>query len=110
MENIERNTSMESGECGRQFARIRNQVASAIRQTADALSLPREAQSESGELKHMGMQARGWIEGAADQIEKIDPIKMKKYLTERIQRNPGTSLLTAAAVGLLVGIVVVRRR
>jgi ElaB/YqjD/DUF883 family membrane-anchored ribosome-binding protein len=110
MENIEDRNVMESGECVRQFSRIRSQVASAIRQTADALSLPREAQSESGELKHIGMQARGWIEGAADQIEKIDPVKMKKDFTECVQRNPGTSLLTAAAVGLIFGIAVVRRR
>jgi len=110
MENIEDRNVMESGECVRQFSRIRSQVASAIRQTADALSLPREQQSEGGDLKHLGVQARGLIEGAADQIEKFDPAKVKKDFTERIQRNPGTSLLTAAAVGLLVGIVVVRRR
>jgi len=110
MENIEQNNVMESGECARQFARIRNQVASAIRQTADALSLPREEQSEGGDLKRLGFQARGLIEDAAHQVEKFDPAKVKKDFTERIQRNPGTSLLTAAAVGLLVGIVVVRRR
>jgi hypothetical protein len=31
-------------------------------------------------------------------------------LTERIQRSPGTSLMAAAAVGLIFGIVIVRRR
>ena len=110
MENLEQDSGKNSGACAQKFSRIQNQVASAIRQTADMLSLPRDDDSEKSELARFGVQTRGWIEDAANQIEKIDPDRIKKDFTERIQRNPGTSLLTAAAVGLIFGIVIVRRR
>jgi ElaB/YqjD/DUF883 family membrane-anchored ribosome-binding protein len=110
MENSEQDQSKNSGACAQKFSRIQKEVASAIRQTADLLSLPREGESEKSDLKRFGIQTRTWIEGAASQIENIDPDRIKKDFTERIQRNPGTSLLTAAAVGLIFGIVIVRRR
>jgi len=110
MENWEQDSVKDTGACAQKFTRIQNQVASAIRQTADMLSLPREGESEKSDLTRFGIQTRSWIEETASQIEKIDPARIKKDFTERIQRNPGTSLLTAAAVGLIFGIVIVRRR
>lgn len=110
MENLEQDSVNNSGACAQKFSRIQKEVASAIRQTADMLSLPREDESEKSDLKRFGIQTRAWIEGTANQIEKIDPDRIKKDFTERIQRNPGTSLLTAAAAGLILGIVIVRRR
>jgi ElaB/YqjD/DUF883 family membrane-anchored ribosome-binding protein len=113
MENLEQdlaNLAKESGACAQKFAEIQHQVASAIRQTADTLSLPRDGEGEKSELTRFAIQTRSWIESTASQIEKIDPVRMKKEFTERIQRNPGTSLLTAAAVGLVFGIVIIRRR
>jgi hypothetical protein len=38
-----------------------------------------------------------WLHNSADYIEKIEPKKIKDDITEQAPRNPGKSLLVAAA-------------
>jgi len=94
---------------GTPASRIANRLAGKLRHAADRLSLPREVDGSSTELSRLGLQTRAWIEDVADQIEQIDPARIKDEIVARVQRQPGTSLLIAAAAGLLLGVIVRRR-
>jgi ElaB/YqjD/DUF883 family membrane-anchored ribosome-binding protein len=97
----------DPGEAG--FERVKKRISGKLRRAADTLLLPRAIDSASNELSRLGFQARGWVEAAADQIERADPVKIEKEIAATVQRNPGTSLLIAASAGLLFGVIVRRK-
>jgi len=107
IENI--NDMSKTNECGAGFTRIKNRLARNLREVGEMIPVPREIDGRSNDLSRIGNQIRGWIGDTANSIERVDPAKIKTEFTSKVQENPGTSLLIAAAAGLLIGIVVRRR-
>ena len=103
------NDPLKTSGSGSGFIRIRNRIASTLREVGEMLPRPRELDSTSNDLSRIGNQIRDWIGDTANQIERVDPVRVQAEFTSKVQRNPGTSLLIAATAGLLLGIVVRRR-
>ena len=100
-------SSSTSGlECGSHVVdRLKHRIAERLRQTADKVADHRPANSMGNSLLS---QAPGWINDAADRVERIDPDKIKTDFEQAVRRNPEKSLLIAAATGAFLAAILRR--
>lgn len=85
---------------------IKETVADKLHATAAAIK--QKGGQSQGELRGYANQAAGWLDGAADYVQEIDPQKVKSDIQNQVKRNPGRSLLIAGAAGLLIGVLLRR--
>jgi ElaB/YqjD/DUF883 family membrane-anchored ribosome-binding protein len=62
-----------------------------------------------GKRSAYGWQAAGVLNRSADYVRDLNPDQIAGDVQNEVRRNPGRSLLIAAALGLLVGVLVRRR-
>jgi ElaB/YqjD/DUF883 family membrane-anchored ribosome-binding protein len=91
------------------FARIKAQIADKLRQAAETLHGKAEGNQMPREAANFSSHATAWLHNSADYIEGMEPKKIKDDITERVRRNPGKSLLVAAAAGLILGAIFRRK-
>ena len=91
------------------FTRIKARIAGKLRQAAGTLHGEAEGNQTPREAANFGSQASAWLHNSADYIEGMEPKKIKDDITERVRRNPGKSLLVAAAAGLILGAIFRRK-
>jgi ElaB/YqjD/DUF883 family membrane-anchored ribosome-binding protein len=84
--------------------RLKDAVADKLTAAADLL----EAQ-KGGRQAGYGWQAAGVLNRSADYVRDLNPDQIAGDVQNEVRRNPGRSLLIAAAAGLLVGVLVRRR-
>jgi hypothetical protein len=88
-------SEIESSEAS--FDQVKVRVAGKLRQAAGTLHGKAEGNQTPREAANFGSNASVWLHNSADYIEKIEPKKIKDDITEQAPRNPGKSLLVAAA-------------
>jgi hypothetical protein len=91
------------------FARIKVRIAGKLRQVAETLHGKAEGNQIPREAANFGSHAGDWLHNSADYIEGMAPKKIKDDITEQVRRNPGKSLLVAAAAGLILGAIFRRK-
>ncbi|HEX5084919.1 MAG TPA: hypothetical protein VFY40_22990 [Blastocatellia bacterium] len=91
------------------FARIKARIAGKLRQAAGTLHGGAEDNQTPREASNFGSHAGDWLHNSANYIEGMEPKKIKDDITERAPRNPGKSLLVAAAAGLILGAIFRRK-
>jgi ElaB/YqjD/DUF883 family membrane-anchored ribosome-binding protein len=91
------------------FARIKAQIADKLRQAAETLHGKAEGNQMPREAANFSSHASAWLHNSADYIEGMEPKKIKGDITEQVRRNPGKSLLVAAAAGLILGAIFRRK-
>jgi ElaB/YqjD/DUF883 family membrane-anchored ribosome-binding protein len=91
------------------FARIKAQIADKFRHAAETLRGKAEGNQMPHEAANFGSHASAWLHNSADYIEGMAPKKIKDDITEQVRRNPGKSLLVAAAAGLILGAIFRRK-
>ena len=91
------------------FDRIKARIAGKLHQAAETLHGKAEGNQMSREAANFGSHASVWLHNSADYIEGMEPKKIKDDITEQVRRNPGKSLLVAAAAGLILGAIFRRK-
>jgi ElaB/YqjD/DUF883 family membrane-anchored ribosome-binding protein len=91
------------------FARIKAQIAGKLHQAAETLRGKAEGNQTPREAVNFGSNASDWLHNSADYIEGMEPKNIKDDITEQVRRNPGKSLLVAAAAGLILGAIFRRK-
>ena len=86
------------------FNKVKSTVGAKLHDAAETIH--EKVQTISGNnpsTSKYGHQAADWLNRSADYIENLEPQQLKTDIQEQVRRNPGRSLLIAAAVGLVVG-------
>ena len=82
------------------FNKLKSTVSSKLHEAAGTVG---DKLSNNTSTSKYGDQAASWLNQSADYIESLEPQQLKGDIQEQIRRNPGRSLLIAAAFGLVVG-------
>jgi hypothetical protein len=94
---------------GASFDRIKVRIAGKLRQAAGTLRGKAEGNQTPREAANFGDRAGVWLHNSADYIEGMEPKRIKDDIIEQARRNPGKSLLVAAAAGLILGAIFRRK-
>jgi ElaB/YqjD/DUF883 family membrane-anchored ribosome-binding protein len=91
------------------FKDVRESVSDSLRTAAAAIQDKVEQAGEQTPLTQCGEQASRWLNASAEYVRDMDAQKVKTDVQEQVRRNPGRSLLIAAAAGLIIGSLFRRR-
>jgi ElaB/YqjD/DUF883 family membrane-anchored ribosome-binding protein len=91
---------------GSGFDRIKRTAADKLRRAADTLQ---QQGGRAGLNQEYGQRAADWLDRTADYVGELDPKQIRTDLENRVRRNPGSTLLIAGGVGLLLGALLRRR-
>ena len=87
---------------------VKNKVADKLHSAADIIEKKVE-QNQENPVADYASQASAWLDDAADYVRDLEPQKVKADLQRQVRNNPGRSLIVAAGVGLVFGILLRRR-
>jgi hypothetical protein len=91
------------------FNRLKGIVSDKLRDTARAMT-HEEGPPNGGPLPPAFLEAASeWVNRGVDYIESIDLERLDRDIQARVRRSPGSTLLVAASVGFLVGVLLRRR-
>ncbi len=99
----------ERGRGGTTFQQVKSTVADKLQAAAQTLHQKAARPGQSHEVSNFEHRAAGWLERSADYVNEMEPERVKADIESKVRRNPGTSLLIAGAVGLLLGGLLRRR-
>jgi ElaB/YqjD/DUF883 family membrane-anchored ribosome-binding protein len=105
MNDVESLGTQRAGESG--LESFKETVAGKLHVAAGAIQ-DRANQNPRHPMSSYASQAAGFLEGAADYVQRVDPQQVKSDIRNQVRQNPGKSLLIAGAVGLLFGVLVRR--
>jgi ElaB/YqjD/DUF883 family membrane-anchored ribosome-binding protein len=91
------------------FKDVRESVSDSLRTAAAAIHDKVEGAGERSALTQCCEQASRWLNTSADYVRDMDAQKVKTDVQEQVRRNPGRSLMIAAAAGLIIGTLFKRR-
>lgn len=94
---------------GSKFSNLRESVSDSLRTAAGAIQDKVKEAGGQSNLSHYGDQASRWLNASADYVRDMDFQTVKSDVEEKVRRNPGRSLLIAAAAGLIIGTMFRRR-
>jgi ElaB/YqjD/DUF883 family membrane-anchored ribosome-binding protein len=94
---------------GSKFSNLKTSVSDSLRSAAAAIRDKAEGASENSNLSHYGHQASRWLNASADYVRDMEFHAVKSDIEETVRRNPGRSLVIAAAAGLIIGTMFRRR-
>jgi ElaB/YqjD/DUF883 family membrane-anchored ribosome-binding protein len=94
---------------GSKFSNLKASVSDSLRSAAGVIREKAEEAGENSNLSHYGHQASRWLNTSADYVRDMDFQAVQSDIKETVRRNPGRSLLIAAAAGLIIGIMLRRR-
>ncbi|HKF55888.1 MAG TPA: hypothetical protein VKJ45_10600 [Blastocatellia bacterium] len=89
--------------------KLKNAVADQLKHAAASIDEKARSGQTPPQLSEYGHKAADWLDNSADYVRNIDPNQVKVDLENKVRKNPGRSLLIAAAAGLVLGIIVRRR-
>lgn len=95
------------------FQRAGDEMQNRYRRVSEEVR--RGAERASKEIRRSATAARETYEDAAEQVRKSyrkvrkDATRVGRELSEYVQENPGKSVLIAAGIGFLLGLIVRRR-
>ncbi len=101
---MENNGATESGNS---FNNVKRSIAEKLEQAAVSLGKQSEG---SHALGPYSQQASQWLHQSADYVRDFDIKKADMELRHQIRTHPGKSLLIGVGVGVLVGLLLRRRR
>lgn len=88
--------------------KVKTAIANGLSQVADVIEQKAKSGQTPEPLANYARQASDLLDASADYVRSIDPGEVKQEIETRVRANPGRTLLIAAAVGLLLGIVIRR--
>jgi|SRR5262245_963630 len=94
---------------GSKVSNLKASVSDSLRTAASAIRDKAHEAGEQSTLSHYGYQASRWLNASADYVRDMDFQGVKSDIEERVRRNPGRSLLIAAAAGVIIGTMLRRR-
>jgi ElaB/YqjD/DUF883 family membrane-anchored ribosome-binding protein len=94
---------------GLKLSNLRASISDSLRTAAGAIQDKVKEAGEESNLSRYGYQASRWLNASADYVRDMDFQAVKSDLETKVRRNPGRSLLVAAAAGLIIGTVFRRR-
>ena len=94
---------------GSKLSNLKASVSDSLRTAAGVIQDKVEEAGEQSNLSHYGYQASRWLNTSADYVRDMDFQTVKSDIEEKVRRNPGRSLLIAAAAGLIIGSLFRRR-
>jgi len=89
--------------------KLKNAVADQLKHAAATIEEKAASVQGPGQLGEYGRKAADWLDCSAEYVRNIDPDQVKLDIENQVKKNPGRSLLIAAAAGLFLGILVRRR-
>jgi len=91
------------------FKDVRETVSDSLRTAAAAIQDKVEEAGKQTPLTQCGEQASRWLNASADYVRDMDLQKVKTDVQDQVRRNPGRSLVIAAAAGVIIGTLFRRR-
>lgn len=91
------------------FGDVKNIIADKLHNVAEALSEKATDQEAQCGIAQYGKQASEWLDQSAEYVRQFDYEQADAKVREYVRQNPGSSLLIAGAVGLIIGAVLRRR-
>ncbi|HEU4388462.1 MAG TPA: hypothetical protein VFV34_11740 [Blastocatellia bacterium] len=90
---------------------LKNRVARKLQSAANAIEdrAGRTGQG-NGTVPTYAQRTARWLNTSADYLGGNDISQIKSDVRDQIRRNPGTRLLLAGAVGLILGTILARRK
>ena len=88
---------------------VRESVSDSLRTAAAAIQDKVEEAGKQTPLTQCGEQASRWLNASADYVRDMDLQKVKTDVQDQVRRNPGRSLVIAAAAGVIIGTLFRRR-
>jgi hypothetical protein len=102
-------TAAESQGSGKStgFESAKNTIADKLHGFAEALG-KKTADTQSG-IVHTGKRASELLDRSAEYVRQFDYHQTDTRVREYVKQSPGSSLLIAGAVGLIIGAILKRR-
>jgi len=105
-ENVDKTVEGKSGVA----ERVIGKVSAKLRKTADVVGATTERiASHERDVRSYGKQAAEWLDTSADYVSDIDPQQLRISVTNGLRRNIAPSLIAAAMLGLVAGLLLRRR-
>lgn len=89
--------------------KIRDAIAETLRNTSASLDEKATSPDAQPTVARYARKAADWLDRSADCVSEYDCRGTDLKIRDYVGRNPGRSLLMAAAAGLTIGIVLRRR-
>jgi ElaB/YqjD/DUF883 family membrane-anchored ribosome-binding protein len=91
------------------FDKAKSAISSKLHEAANTVNEKfHPSSATNSKVSKVGNQTAEWLNRSADYIEGLDPQQVKSDIQEQVRRNPGRSLLIAAAAGLVLGTLIRR--
>jgi len=100
---------IQGSETSTGFENVKNIIADKFHTVAEALSEKARDQGAQCDMAQYGKLASEWLDQSAEYVRQFDHKQADAKVREYVRHNPGSSLLIAGAVGLLIGAILLRR-
>ncbi len=91
------------------FGNVKNVIADKLHNVAEALGKKAADQDAQSGIAQYGKQASEWLDQSAEYVRTFDYEKADAGVREYVRQRPGSSLLIAGGVGLVIGAILRRR-
>lgn len=99
----QRRTKMERG------GEIQSVIANEMKKVAELIGKKTSGQETDSTMSEIGKHTAGWLDQSADYVRQFEYDRLDADLRKYVKKNPGSSLLIAGGIGLIIGIVMQRR-
>jgi len=91
------------------FEHMKNMVSDKLHSAAGSLSEKVVSQDVDASITSYRKHASEWLDQSAEYVRQFDHKKAEARIREHVAQNPGSSLLIAGIVGLIIGAIVRHR-
>jgi ElaB/YqjD/DUF883 family membrane-anchored ribosome-binding protein len=91
------------------FENVKNTIADKLHRVAGTISNKLPGQETQCGIAQYGKHASEWLDQSAEYVRRFDYEQTDAQVREYVSQSPGSSLLIAGAIGLIIGGILRRK-